>query len=182
MSTLSVARQKEIDAVITRSIPLRYPDYDLYQICETLGIRFFDADLDGLQREDVSGVISETEAGEVYVFLNQKMTPSRKTFTLAHELGHYFLGHVDKNHKFRVDKYYYDSSQEAHQESEANYFAASLLMPEREFKRMMDLFGEYNYEDLARYFGVSVSAVKNRVEWLEDKRNQTMLQSLRTRS
>ena len=57
----------------------------------------------------------------------------RQAFTTAHELGHYYL-HKDKPNEifYRKDFYLLDDSDKS-QEQEANWFAASLLMPRELF-------------------------------------------------
>jgi Zn-dependent peptidase ImmA (M78 family) len=58
-----------------------------------------------------------------FILLNQDRHPVRKRFTLAHEYGHFFMGHgaqLDKKISF---------GNQAVNEREANGFAASLLVP-----------------------------------------------------
>ncbi|MBR1479487.1 MAG: ImmA/IrrE family metallo-endopeptidase [Alphaproteobacteria bacterium] len=50
-------------------------------------------------------------------------------FTVAHELGHYILQPLAEKEEYRLDEYRYDDKN-AGKETEANYFAASLLIPE----------------------------------------------------
>lgn len=65
------------------------------------------------------------------IIVNSNLYSRRKNFTIAHELGHYFLDHplsetgtilCDQNAVFGKDK--------PEIEKEADYFAACLLMPE----------------------------------------------------
>lgn len=87
----------------------------------------------------------------------------RDRFTIAHELGHLFLGHV-KNH----EELYREGANEL--EYEANDFAANLLMPKSEFiNSIYDNLDEDGYCDLeavSEQFRVSVSAVKTRGKFL----------------
>lgn len=91
----------------------------------------------------------------------------RKRFTIAHELGHFFLGHGKKDgimldtftlYRNNISK---DGTQK--QEIEANAFAAALLMPKTEVCKVLDSYyaeyGETNVvtiiEKMAMYFDVS---------------------------
>lgn len=81
---------------------------------------------------DVSGLIVR-EGSSVTIGINSTQSPVRRRFTIAHEFGHFLLhegisSHVDHNYRvnFRSDL----SSQAVDvDEIEANFFAASLLMP-----------------------------------------------------
>ncbi len=87
----------------------------------------------------------------------------RDRFTIAHELGHLFLGHI-KNH----EKLYREGANEL--EYEANDFAANLLMPQSEFIRSiysnLDEDGYCDLEEVSKQFRVSISAVKTRGKFL----------------
>lgn len=73
-----------------------------------------------------------------------------------------------KKNYFRVCRYKYDpkdkDSEEYMQESEANYFAMSLLMPEGKMKKLIG-YGA-SLENMADYFGVSEGIISNRIRWL----------------
>jgi Zn-dependent peptidase ImmA (M78 family) len=81
----------------------------------------------------------------------------RRRFTIAHEIGHFYLGHkfsgdqrvhVDRGHviRFRSPK---SSTGEDLMEVEANQFAASLLMPERLVREQVELQGGAPVSDIA---------------------------------
>ena len=91
------------------------------------------------------------------------MSPARKTFTLAHEFGHYILHPNQAN--FRLDYMRYDDSEESMKETEANYFAAALLMPRERFNRIYKLL--HDESRVAKYFGVSIAAVSIRLQWIQ---------------
>lgn len=68
-----------------------------------------------------------------YIMINSNIENiGRKNFTIAHELGHYFLNHALKQNDFYcVDsEILEDGSNTSEIEKEANYFATCLLMPE----------------------------------------------------
>lgn len=97
----------------------------------------------------------------------------RQRFTIAHELGHYVLhcGHSTQTRLF-IDRYVAfrrdDHSGDDQEESQANAFAASLLMPSRlvyeEIKKHdYDLDDENDLNALARRFNVSAIAMSFRL-------------------
>jgi Zn-dependent peptidase ImmA (M78 family) len=82
--------------------------------------------------KSVSGVLLRKE-GIAFIALNSNELPVRQRFTLAHELGHYFL-HPNKNTfiEYRDNK---EKEKEevirSSKEIEANKFAAAILMPRK---------------------------------------------------
>ena len=81
---------------------------------------------------------------------NQNGNYFRKRFTIAHELGHFLLKHLIKEH----DINFYDKSP---QEREANQFAAELLMPLDFIKA--DFETNQNIDDLSKKYLVSKEAM-----------------------
>jgi Zn-dependent peptidase ImmA (M78 family) len=103
------------------------------------------------------------------IHLNPDMPPNRRSFSIAHELGHLFvhMGYPSPERWNGVSDYsplkregYTD------EEIEANEFAAGLLMPETEFR---NAYNEDNIDELAEKFGVSRAAAETRAKWLELK-------------
>ena len=118
--------------------------------------------------ENLSGLIAKR--GEtVTILINQKDSPARKRFTIAHELGHHFL-HLSEDGEFVdsiLDLYRTIEVSETHylKEVEANMFAAALLMPKdlvkEEFLRSS---GDVSY--LTKRFNVSETALMFRLKKL----------------
>lgn len=117
---------------------------------------------------------SEGHSGEIFIDENDKATikynaqeaPVRQRFTIAHEIGHYALGHLGGSTRmFRDDpsKFSMDSTFE---EVEANAFAASLLMPARIVKYLITEEGITSLAGLANKFGVSQIAMQYRLKKL----------------
>lgn len=105
---------------------------DLDSIAALLGIEI-DETLD-LSSLSTVGKISLTDSGATIWInpLENSYTPRRR-FTLAHELGHFCL-HLSPSKRSFIDKKKAMSSTESYwdlYESEANNFAAALLMPEQ---------------------------------------------------
>lgn len=165
MVYLTSERQGHIDNVIN-DLQLRsglsYPENDLLEIVKAAGAEVYFTVLPKIEGKDVDGAVKWTESiGKIYI--NDAYSSTRKTFTLAHELGHYLLH--EGQEKLRFDVFDYSSdSKIVLEETEANYFAASLLMPKYEISRLWDI--THNISAIAPYFGVSESAVRTRIRWL----------------
>lgn len=166
MGYLTQKKQEEIENAVNL-IYLKtgksYPEDSLLDIAKEMGLEVRVADFNKLGEgyEGVCGVV-DPEQKTIYV---QNQNPGRNNFTLAHEIGHYVLGHVGK--KFRIDKYNYDDSEDSMQEIEANFFAATLLMPIDTIKELKLL--RFPIFAMAEYFGVSETAMRNRLRWLRTK-------------
>ncbi|MCD9853841.1 ImmA/IrrE family metallo-endopeptidase [Epilithonimonas sp. JDS] len=121
--------------------------------------------------ENISGVLNINENG-VTIGYNSSLKKERKRFTIAHELGHFVL-HNDEPKVF-MDKVFFRknsggyTSKDEKIEKEANYFAASILMPENFIRKEMsvlecDLHDDSTISQMARKFGVSSSAMLYRL-------------------
>lgn len=107
--------------------------------------------------------------------VHKNFPPTRKRFSIAHEIGHLFLhmGYLVNPQKWAATGEYADSAFLRHghslEETEANEFAASLLMPKAEFLEIAQQNLNDNYYDLppiAQYFNVSLDSVRYRGRWL----------------
>ncbi len=100
------------------------------------------------------------------ILLLEGDTFPRQAFTTAHELGHFYL-HQDKPNEifYRKDFYLLDDSDKT-QEQEANWFAASLLMPREVFTFFYKKLS--NIDLLAKRFNVSSTAVYYRIKNLQN--------------
>lgn len=70
-----------------------------------------------------TGGIQITRGDEIFIGYNKDHHPNRQRFTVAHEIGHFIMGHTNHNN----NNYNFDDSNL--EEIEANQFAAELLMP-----------------------------------------------------
>ena len=97
--------------------------------------------------DDISGAIIR-KADRVTIAINPAHHVNRRRFTIAHELGHYFLHegleeHVDED--FRVAWRNADSSKAVNWiEIQANRFAAELLMPTRFLEKDLDELSDFD--------------------------------------
>jgi Zn-dependent peptidase ImmA (M78 family) len=139
------------------------------QIAKAEGARIFYQSLE----DDVSGFLYRDQTQTV-IGVNTHHAPVRQNFTTAHELGHLLLHdqeqlHID--HAFRVRLRDDVSSQGTDDdEREANFFAASLLMPRRfleddlQDEEYVNLLDDDFLSDLAPKYGVSTQALVNRLK------------------
>jgi len=136
-----------------------------------------------INEEYVDAYIKKSGETSFIIQLNADRAKTRKSFTIAHELGHLFLhmGFLIDDEKWNaINEDYQDSAFYrmsghnipgfyAQEEHEANVFAANFLMPKDEFIRVANdnLDGNrYNLSPIAEYFDVSEPAVANRGKWL----------------
>lgn len=142
---------------------------------------------------DFVGALTKGNNNQVYIMINKTIDNlGRKNFTIAHELGHYFLQH--QLHQNSVFCNTNDIIEEGHQqnpiEREANYFASCLLMPEdkikpafliilenRSRKKIKDFLlvrNDYTFgvwllirDELTKRYGVSEAALRYRLQHLK---------------
>lgn len=105
--------------------------------------------------------LSISEDSSFIITIPHNTSPLRDVFTLAHELGHYFL-HTDFEKPGSV---VFNRSGSTRDEIEANWFAADLLMPEEAFRIAAHEF-DNNHHKLAARFGVSGAAARVRMSVL----------------
>lgn len=104
----------------------------------------------------------DKEKKAIYVDFTDKKT--RQLFTVAHELGHYYL-EPDKETEIFYRHQQNDFSESGGAEQEANWFAASLLMPEELVRKIWQ--ENKNVQLIATKFGVSISAARWRLKNLK---------------
>jgi len=135
-------------------------------------IKVFITEGKSLRKNDISWLVKQIKDKEYEIYLNKDESVQRMAFTLAHELWHIILDHFHeaKENDFFIDVMNRDSSsisglwneQKNQQfETEANYFAACLLMPEEEVKKQWKISPQIS--ELSRYFNVSEAAMSIRI-------------------
>lgn len=113
----------------------------------------------------LSGLAEINSDGQRVIYYNQSESHNRIRFTLAHETGHHVLNHVNPtNPCFREDSNTFNSNSPIWQESEANNFAAQLLMPLEALKTLIFKKGISDIGELAHIFNVSESAMFYRLK------------------
>ncbi|WP_267424919.1 ImmA/IrrE family metallo-endopeptidase [Methylobacterium sp. GC_Met_2] len=107
-------------------------------------------------------------SGNFTIFMSGMTSSERDRFTIAHELGHYFLHFplVRKRHpgKMMVATRWVDETDaiQRRAEWEANWFAAAFLMPADAFRQAATLC-DNDVSELSAKFGVSLHAAKIRL-------------------
>lgn len=114
---------------------------------------------------DISGYLKRDGNGWK-IGVNSLHHPNRRRFTIAHELGHYFLHRSDGD--FEDTILFRREYQVNRREREANEFASKLLMPTGEFRRELAANG-YDIGSVARVFGVSGAAAEYRNESVDNE-------------
>jgi Zn-dependent peptidase ImmA (M78 family) len=127
-----------------------------------------------------------------YIMINKDIpNMGRRNFTIAHELGHFFLNHKSQSSSFECyeDDITEDKQATKNIEHEANHFASCFLMPEQKItsaflgmlknskkatnKKFLNVKKE-NYgvwrkicNDLTKRYGVSEAALRYRLRYLK---------------
>lgn len=99
---------------------------------------------------------------------SRSANPARRRFTVAHELGHYFID--DHRTALEAGISPHNSSSFSSRmivEQEADFFAACLLMPQKRFVQRAMARGLESVLDLSRDFGTSVTSAAVRYAALE---------------
>lgn len=130
---------------------------DLHRVVEELGgtINYLDID-NWFATED--GSIEVRSKGDFTINLSSFIGEMRNRFTIAHELGHYYLHSKEGEIPGKAKRFGRDPL-----ETEAHRFAAAFLMPENEFRSIYKEF-QGRVVSLASHFLVSVSAVEVRIK------------------
>lgn len=164
---------------ISQCIDNKFPR-NIISICEKLNIQVQET---SQLPNNTSGLIYKNKENSGYsILINSNQSAGRKSFTIAHELGHFLLHKeiLDKDSEIvsvakgvNSDSPVYitrqditaTSSQEYRKlETEANKFAAEILMPEKEF--LKQCICQNSIDDIASFFGVSISAATIRADRL----------------
>jgi hypothetical protein len=121
------------------------------------------------------------EAGYVTIWVREETSPEKRHFAIAHELGHYILhrgegfdvhagcdeGEIDEQADFsalrteshRVEEY----TPRARRELEANAFAAELLAPRSQVRRLFASAAQATAHGLVMKFGISPALAYQRL-------------------
>lgn len=162
-----MSRINEILEEFTSDILLNNDMYtipvDLIMLANNNEIKVFEAEL----ANNISGAIRfNNEVKKFEILVNSKDTRVRQRFTIAHELGHFFL-HRDilESEDIHIDILYRTEKtpEEVKREKEVDYFAGALLMNRTLLKKLRN---NYSITELAEMFEVSASAMTVRLDIL----------------
>jgi Zn-dependent peptidase ImmA (M78 family) len=148
--------------------------YKIFRFAEQNGLSLVPFDIEGLVKmfkikirrvklkSEISGIlVKEKEEWEILV--NNAHHLNRQRYTIAHELAHYCL-HKHYKQKFE-DQIFFRGVESDKEEMQANAFASEILMPEQEFRKLVD-DGIRQIDLLADKFGVSTLALRIRAKSL----------------
>jgi Zn-dependent peptidase ImmA (M78 family) len=129
-------------------------------IARRLGVDVREAPLSS----NVSGALVKRFGEDPTILLNAVDHPHRQRFTAAHELGHYVSHESDPDEYEYVDlrDTVFSAAGTKPEEVFANAFAANLLMPAEEVRRLQK--EGYTLTQMALYFGVSQDAMHFRLK------------------
>ena len=136
------------------------PFVDIFLIAEREGFSIMSFKPNSEKLHDVAGLSKDK-----VIYVNKDDPPQRQAFTVAHELGHYFLDHSADEFGVHYRNSFYDKDKPV-AEKEADRFAAELLMPRsfiEETRRRYVLDYERDISILAKLFAVSKSAMRFRL-------------------
>jgi Zn-dependent peptidase ImmA (M78 family) len=149
------------------------PPVDVYELARLNGLEIIEKKFPK-EQSHISGFVTiDNGINRMYVNLND--APSRRKFTVAHELGHWLLHseELEKNPNrsilFRIA---IGELNKDPLEKEANIFAANLLVPLKLLNKYRD---NKTIEQLSELFNVSKDVIGYRLELLKrtnDVRNQ----------
>ena len=138
---------------------------DVIAIAKAYGIEVYVAEFNN----EISGAIRYNEDKNKFeIIVNKNNAWVRQRFTIAHELGHYFL-HRDMliSSDIHIDTLYRTTTEmplEVKQQGkEVDYFAGALLMNKMVVERLV---GNNTIKEMADIFSVSGSAMTVRLEIL----------------
>lgn len=136
------------------------PPVNVVAIARDEGIPVFKASFKNVFNDSVLGYIQKI-GSKTEIVVNAQDAKTRQRFTIAHELGHYYLHH-------NGDMKYVDlrSGKTTPTEVEANKFASELLMPTNLVVREYDKLLFPTVAEMARIFDVSPAAMKIRLSTL----------------
>lgn len=140
----------------SKSLPI-----DPEVIAESMGINVVYVEFNDHASDLISGLY---DAGNNRIIVNKKLPANRKTFTIAHELGHALM-HKDyaESSEYRALPRSNFHRNKPGIEKEADVFAACLLVPKDVLKRYKDVA---DLDELAQLFAVSRDVVVNQMDYI----------------
>lgn len=111
------------------------------------------------ENANISGAFSRDEST---IYVSGSESQERQLFTVAHEIGHFKL-HEDRKTDilYRKQVWQFGNGEEK-VETQANWFAANLLMPKAAVERMWKLTNDI--DRMAKFFGISKTAMRFRLK------------------
>ncbi|PZR54190.1 XRE family transcriptional regulator [Xylanimonas oleitrophica] len=163
MSSLAAEPTRLSNAAIREYAERIGEHYNIYDRAGTADVRALVRELGGsIAIGDTRESLRVIREGQFVIYLPRVTSSRRDRFTIAHELGHYFLHYL---HAKRADGAIFGRGERNDVETQANVFAASLLMPAEPFRKTYArLRGDTHA--IARILEVSPAAVEVRAQVL----------------
>jgi Zn-dependent peptidase ImmA (M78 family) len=143
-----------------RAYQLR-PPIDVKKMADDLGVKIWElTDMP----PDASGKLfpDRRSTSGFSIGVNRHDSYTRKRFSIAHELAHFLLHRSEVQDGIIDDTFYRSEHLSGAQETEANKFAADILMP-YDLINSMAQRGITDVDELAKTFGVSTQAMSIRL-------------------
>lgn len=152
--------QSQANLVLQNYATILDPLDRLLKIAEDHKIKVLEADL-----FEMSGALRK-EGSNWLIYVNKQDSSQRKLFTIAHELGHFFV-HKNICNEFIDGQLISRNEQQKYavEELEANEFAGNLIMPESQIRLHIGskVLTAAMVLELAQTFGVSAMAMATRL-------------------
>lgn len=146
--------------ILAKSKNLETEPVNVSELARHLGIA---VRYEPMQGEESGSLKKDKKTGKWIMTVNSLHHPHRQRFTIAHEIAHR-IRHAANSDSFE-DTTFFRNGETNWMESEANDFAASLLMPKDAFEKFIaDVSSKV--EDVAMHFQVSSHAVRIRAKVL----------------
>lgn len=134
------------------------PPINLYELCKTFNIEIVKADL------EYAYAYFRIRKGRKVIFLNNSIVGTEKEkFTIAHELGHYFLpNHLEKIDDMYTKTDYMYKDERKKIETDVDKFAAELIMPSKFINIELENISLRNFkklEELSLKYEVSLTSL-----------------------
>ena len=129
---------------------------DLTPLFDRYGIKIYKTQFED---DNIAGMYIKSEKA---IHVREDDVYARQIFTAAHELGHFFL-HTNKDKEIfhRSEQYLLDDAEKI-EEKEANWFAASILMPKPNVENITFIIKKV--EEISSLFQVSNSTAYYRLK------------------
>lgn len=163
MSALSQDRIQQIESLTLDLLVETYGSInniktpvDLTPLFNKYGVKVLKATFED---DDIAGMYIKSEKA---IYVRENDVYIRQIFTAAHELGHFFLhSHKDKEVFHRSEQYLLEDAEKI-EEKEANWFAASILMPKPAVENITFIIKKI--EEISSIFKVSNSTAYYRLK------------------
>lgn len=133
---------------------------DPVRIARRLGLRVLVAKM---KDDEVTGILDKEAGRDPVIYVNRFDSKERKRFMCAHEIGHFVGRPSDLDHFKYIDRRDAVLSGNADpEEAAANAFAAALLVPSTEWRRLLGRRG-FEEIELAWEFGVPREVMHHRL-------------------